>query len=67
VQGTVKVAGRVGPDGYVSDVHILESPHTDLSEIATRYVASMRYEPTKVQGTPMSTELVLTIDFRAQR
>lgn len=67
VQGTVKVAGRVNPDGFVSDVRILESPHPELAEIVTRYMTTMRYEPTKVQGTAMSTELVLTIDFRAQR
>lgn len=67
VEGTVRATGRVGPDGYVTDVAILESPHDGLSGIVTEYLAKMRYEPTRVQGMPVATTLELTMDFRAQR
>lgn len=66
IQGIVKAAGRVGPDGHVSDVKVLESPHDGLSAIVTQYMTTMRYEPTKIQGTPVATDLVLTIRFQTQ-
>ena len=67
IQGVVKAAGRIGPDGYVTDITVLESPHEGLSQVVERYMTTMRYEPTKVQGTPMSTDLMLTIDFHVKR
>ncbi|MGV3518603.1 M56 family metallopeptidase [Luteitalea sp.] len=66
VKGVVKAAGRVGPDGHVTDITILESPHPGLSEVVSQYMTTMRYAPTKVQGTPVSTELVVTIDFQPE-
>lgn len=64
IAGTVKAAGRLGPDGHVTDVTIVESPHVGLSEAVTKYVATMRYDPVKIQGTPVSTDIVLTVDFQ---
>ncbi len=67
IEGAVRATGRVAPDGYVTDIVIVESPHAGLSAIVTEYMAGMRYEPTTVQGTAVSTTLEFTMDFRAQR
>jgi TonB family protein len=66
VMGVVKAAGRVGPDGHVTDITILESPHPGLSEVVSQYMTTMRYAPTAVQGAPVSTELLVTIDFQPE-
>ncbi len=64
--GVVKAAGRIGPDGHVTDITILDSPHPGLSAVVSNYMTTMRYEPTRVQGAPVSTELVLTINFQPE-
>jgi hypothetical protein len=66
VMGVVKAAGRVGADGHVTDITILESPHPGLSEVVSQYMTTMRYAPTAVQGAPVSTELLVTIDFQPE-
>lgn len=67
IEGVVKASGRVGTDGHVDNVQIVESPHPGLSAVVTQYVTAMRYEPTKVQGTPRSTDIVVTVQFHAPR
>lgn len=65
IEGTVRVNARIDPDGHVNDVTVAQSPHGELSQAVIEAVGRWRYQPTRVQGTPVSTEIVVTVDYRA--
>lgn len=65
VEGPVVLSARIGADGHVTDVAVVSSPHPDLSAAAIEAVEQWRYEPTLIQGGPVSTEMTVTIAFHA--
>jgi TonB family protein len=66
VEGTVKLSARVDPDGHVNDFKVAQSPHDGLTQAVIDAVGRWRYAPTRVQGTPVSTDIVVTVDYRAK-
>lgn len=65
IGGVVMVSARIGVDGHMTDVAVLQSPHPALTELVTDHVARWRYEPTMVQGVPVTTDLTVTFNFTA--
>lgn len=67
IEGTVKVAARIGVDGHTTDVSVLQSAHPDLSQLASDAIARWRYQPTTVQGVTVATDVTVTVEFKAER
>jgi TonB family protein len=65
IDGVVTVSARIGVDGHMTDVTVLQSPHPALTELVADYVARWRYEPTTVQGVPVTTDVTVTFNFTA--
>ncbi len=65
IDGVVTVSARIGVDGHMTDVAVLQSPHPALAELVTDHVARWRYEPTTVQGVAVTTDVTVTVNFTA--
>lgn len=66
VEGKVILEARVGPDGRVRDVRIVEG-HTLFDEAALTSVRSRRYEPLRLNGVPTDFFITITMAFHARR
>ena len=62
VQGVVIVEATISPTGEVSDVEVLRSVPL-LDEAAVAAVRQWRYEPTLVDGEPVSILMTVTVNF----
>ena len=67
VAGKVVVSARIGIDGYVTDTHVVSSPHDSLSTAAVEAIEHWRFSPTIVQGQRVPTDLTVTVEFALQR
>jgi TonB family protein len=65
IEGVVTVSARIGVDGHMTDVAVLQSPHPALTALVTDHVARWRYEPTTVQGVAVTTDVTVTFNFTA--
>jgi TonB family protein len=66
VEGIVGVEIIVGPEGTVTDARVVRSIPL-LDNAALEAVKKWRYEPTIVNGQPVSIRLTTTINFTLQR
>jgi protein TonB len=67
VEGTVVMEGRIGTDGSMTGLKVLSSPHPDLSTAATDAVSRWQFEPTRLWGSPIETQIKITVDFKSQK
>ena len=66
VQGTVKLLVRIGTDGSVKSVTVLEGPK-ELVDSAVDAVKQWKYEPaTMPDGSPAEAEFPLNVNFELQ-
>ena len=63
VQGVVIMEATISPTGEVSDVEVLRSVPL-LDEAAVAAVRQWRYEPTLVDGEPVSILMTVTVNFQ---
>ena len=65
IEGTVRVAFRVSPDGQIDRVRVLQSVHPLLDKEAERVVAGLtQWEPATLGNRPLSRSAVIDINFR---
>ena len=62
VQGLVILEATIDPTGEVSEIEVLKSV-PELDEAAIAAVEQWRYEPTLVDGVPVSISMTMTINF----
>lgn len=64
VQGKSYVGFKVGRDGQLSDVRVLNKLHPALDEEAVRLIKAMpNWEPGTISGKPADMQYILSIDF----
>ena len=62
-EGVVIMQATISPTGEVSDVEVLRSAVPLLDEAAVAAVRQWRYEPTLVDGEPVSIVMTVTVNF----
>lgn len=62
-EGWVRLRFTVQPGGEVSDVEVLESSQRIFEKPALRAMKKWRFQPKTVEGRPVSTPMVQTIEF----
>lgn len=65
--GTVVVAGRIGVDGRVVDVHVVSAEHPVLASAATRTLNEERWRPATVRRKPVEVPFRLTLVFTREQ
>lgn len=63
LEGTVIVEGRIGIDGFASDLRVLSAVHPALASAAVEAVQAERWEPGRVRGVAIEVPLRMTIDY----
>jgi protein TonB len=66
IRGDVVLRVLVGPDGSVTPVEVLTSPHSSLSDAAKRAVQQWRYRPALRNGVPVSSHAEIKMTFRLE-
>jgi protein TonB len=64
VQGVVIVSLLVTTEGLPTDLHVEKSLDPGLDEKALQAVAKYRFKPAMRDGVPISTRLVVEVNFR---
>ncbi|GAB4170920.1 MAG: hypothetical protein Kow0020_05440 [Wenzhouxiangellaceae bacterium] len=68
IEGHVTLQFTIAADGTVSDIVVLESePGTLFVEAATKAVSRWRFKPMIVDGQPVPTRAVQTIEFNLEQ
>jgi protein TonB len=62
VQGTVQLSVQIGPDGTVQDVQLI-SGHPLLAQAAIDAVKQWVYQPTLLNGNPVSVLTTVDVNF----
>ena len=62
IEGLVVLDATIDPTGEVSEIQVLTSV-PELDEAAIAAVEQWRYEPTLVDGVPVSVSMTMTINF----
>jgi TonB family protein len=65
-EGWVRLGFRVQPGGEVSDIEVLESSQRVFEKPALRAMKKWRFQPDTVEGKPVSTPMVQTIEFKLE-
>jgi TonB family protein len=66
LEGSVALFATIKTDGSVSDVVVLKSPDQALAEEAIPAVKKSRYQPMKLNGRPVETQMTIVFNFRLQ-
>ena len=66
ISGIVTMEAHISADGTVTDVGVLASPHTDLTNAAFDAVRQWTFTPTLLNCTPIAVKMKVTINFVAQ-
>jgi TonB family protein len=67
VEAVVRLEGVVGPDGTVPWLRALHSNvHPDFVKASMDCVKQWRYEPTRLNGTPIGVYMTVTFNFRLE-
>jgi protein TonB len=66
VEGSVALFATIKTDGSVSDVVVLKSPDRALGEEAVRSVKKCRYQPMKLNGRAVETQMTMVFNFCLQ-
>jgi TonB family protein len=61
--GAVVLEARVEPDGVVTNVRVVSSPHAELSAAAAAALHRERWNAATVRGVAVAAPLRLTIEF----
>ncbi|HEV1994802.1 MAG TPA: energy transducer TonB [Candidatus Acidoferrum sp.] len=63
VQGNVRIATIMLPDGTLYDLVVLSAPNRDLAVAALAAVRQWRYSPTQLDGEPVETNFTIDVKF----
>jgi TonB family protein len=70
IGGQVLLTGRVGIDGYMSDLQAVDpnaQVHPDLVASAIEAVRQWEFDPTYLNGAPVEAEIKITVNFTSRR
>ena len=67
IEGRVIIAGRIGADGFATDLHSVAASRDELIPVAIDALMQLRWEPAHVRGLPIEIPLRITIDFKLNR
>jgi TonB family protein len=65
IGGKVIVQISIDEQGFVTNVDILNSPHSDLGIAATNAIKQWKFEPVKKNGNPISVKFPVIVDFKS--
>lgn len=63
IEGRVELQARLGADGSLSAVHVVEPAHPDLASAAAAIARQWRREPALLRGIPIEVPVRMTVDF----
>jgi TonB family protein len=63
IQGSVLLRGVIGLDGKVKSLRVLEG-NPRLAQITLNAISRWRYQPSRLDGTPVEVPLVVIVNFR---
>jgi len=63
IQGSVLLRGVIGLDGKVKSLRVLEG-NPRLAQITLNAISRWRYQPSRLDGTPIEVPLVVIVNFR---
>ncbi len=63
VEGNVRIATIVLPDGTLDDLVVVSAPNKDLAVAALVAVRQWRYSPTYLDGEPVETNFTIDVKF----
>ncbi|MFZ0910108.1 MAG: TonB family protein [Candidatus Acidiferrales bacterium] len=63
IQGDVKIDATIDPSGHVAKMKIISGPML-LQQAAMTAVRQWKYAPSTLDGKPVSSQLVITVEFR---
>jgi TonB family protein len=63
LEGTVVVEGRIGTNGFASNLKVVSNVHPALASAAVEAVQAERWEPGRVRGVAIEVPLRMTIDY----
>lgn len=67
ISGVVKVAGTIGPDGSVTEVHVVDArPAGMFDAAALRAVKQWKFKPRVIDGVAVAREFAQTINFNLE-
>jgi protein TonB len=64
ITGTVVLRGLINWKGELEYIHIKQPLGGGLDEAAIEAVMKWRYEPYKLEGTPVTVDTDITVNFR---
>jgi TonB family protein len=64
IQGTVILRATIAPQGCISDLEVIRSPHPTLNYESLRAVAHWRYTPTLLDGVAVPVAMTITVNYR---
>ncbi len=62
--GVVILSGRIGLDGYITDISVLREAHPDLASAAVAAVREWKYSETLLNCQPVEVGMTITVNFR---
>ncbi len=65
IDGTVTLDARVGTDGSLKDIRVVDSPHPLLADAAVTAVREWRYTPTLLNCVPVEPAVTTRVTFGA--
>ncbi len=65
ISGKVIMQVSIDEQGFVSNVDILNSPHSDLGSAATDAIKQWKFEPVTKNGKPISVKFPVIVDFKS--
>jgi len=63
-EGVVILSGRIGLDGYITDISVLREVHPDLASAAVTAVREWRYSETLLNCQPVDVGITITVNFK---
>jgi TonB family protein len=63
LEGTVVVEGRIGTNGFASNLKVVSNVPPALASAAVEAVQAERWEPGRVRGVAIEVPLRMTIDY----
>ncbi|HSK07976.1 MAG TPA: M56 family metallopeptidase [Vicinamibacterales bacterium] len=66
VNASVEVEGRIGTDGYVKDLRPTETADPDFVQAALAAIRQWQFAPTRLNGVPVETRIVITTRFASE-
>jgi TonB family protein len=62
-EGVVILSGRIGLDGYITDISVLREAHPDLASAAVTAVREWHYSETLLNCQPVEVGITITVNF----